>query len=326
MKVAVIGAGLSGLTLSRQLQNKGFSVDIFDKARGVGGRMSSRSTSWGYIDHGTQYFTVKDPLFQEFLEDYNSVISVWEGKFARWQGGELTSVLPENPRYVASVGMNNLCKSMGLEVRLETRIMGLEKSTFWTLIDDNGQKYSGYDFVIITAPPQQTYDLLKSHTKITSLIVKRRCAIESLKMYACFSLMMIPATKLNLPFDGVEFPQHPVLGWVAMNDSKPLRGEKGAIVMQSNFTWAEDNLEANRDVLTEIIKTNTEDIFKVKFGENLYESLHLWRYALPVRSNEKGYYLDEDNRIGVCGDWCLNGKVESAFLSGYYLAEKLGNL
>jgi predicted NAD/FAD-dependent oxidoreductase len=319
IKIAVIGAGLSGLSLSRQMQKKGFAVDIFDKARGVGGRMSSRRTSWGYIDHGTQYFTVKHPLFQEFLQDYDSVVSVWNGKFARWQEGELRAVLLENPRYVASVGMNNLCKSMGLEVRLETRIIALEKSSFWTLMDENGQKYSGYDFVVVTAPPAQSYDLLKLHTKIAS-------SIEPLKMYACFSLMMIPETKRNLPFDGIEFPQHPVLGWVAMNDSKPLRGEKGGIVMQSNFTWAEDNLEENRDVLTEIIKKNTEDIFQVKFGDSVYESLHLWRYALPVRSNEKGYYLDEDNNIGICGDWCLNGKVESAFLSSYYLAEKLSNL
>lgn len=318
IKVAIIGAGLSGLTCAKQLQHPGFSVDIFDKGRGVGGRMSSRRTSWGYIDHGTQYFTVKDPLFQEFLQNYDSIISVWEGKFARWQEGEFTPVFPENPRYVPSVAMNNLCKNMGLEVRLQTKIIRLEKSTSWTLVDDNEEKYSGYDFVIITAPPQQTYDLLNSHTDIAS-------SIEPLKMYACFSLMIIPETKLNLPFDGVEL-QHPVLGWVAVNDSKPLRGEKGALVIQSNFTWAQDNLEENRDVLMEIIKKNTEDVFNFKFAENLYESLHLWRYALPVRSIKKGYYLDEDNRIGVCGDWCLNGKVESAFLSGYYLAEKLGNL
>lgn len=318
IKIAIIGAGLSGLTCAKQLQNQGFSVDIFDKARGVGGRMSSRRTSWGYIDHGTQYFTVKDPLFQEFLQDYDSIISGWEGKFARWQGGEFTPIFPENPRYVPSVAMNNLCKNMGLEVRFQTKIIHLEKSTSWTLVDDNEEKYLGYDFVIVTAPPQQTYDLLNSHTDIAS-------SIEPLKMYACFSLMMIPETKLNLAFDGVEL-QHPVLGWVAVNDSKPLRGEKGALVIQSNFTWAEDNLEENRDILTEIIKKNTEDIFNIKFAHNLYESLHLWRYALPVLANEKGYYLDEDNTIGVCGDWCLKGKVESAFLSGYYLAEKLGNL
>ncbi|MGI0479860.1 NAD(P)/FAD-dependent oxidoreductase [Geminocystis sp. CENA526] len=318
IKVAVIGAGLSGLTCAKQLQNQGFSVDIFDKGRGVGGRMSSRRTSWGYIDHGTQYFTAKSSLFQAFLRDYDSLISVWEGKFARWRGGELTFISPENCRYVPSIAMNNLCKNMGLEVRLQTRIIRLEKSTSWTLIDENAQKYSEYDYVIVTAPPSQTYDLLKSHTNIAS-------SIEPIKMYPCFSLMIIPDTKLNLPFDGVEL-QHPILGWVAVNDSKPLRGEKGAMVMQSNFTWAEDNLDENRDILTEIMKQNTEDIFKIKLTNNIYESLHLWRYAIPVRSNEKGYYLDEDNRIGVCGDWCLNGKVESAFLSGYYLAQKLSNL
>lgn len=318
IKVAIIGAGLSGLTCAKQLQHRGFSVDIFDKGRGVGGRMSSRRTSWGYIDHGTQYFTVKDPLFKEFLKNYDSIIAVWEGKFARWQEKEFTPFFPENPRYVASMGMNNLCKSMNLKVRLQTKIIQLEKSTSWTLVDDNEEKYSGYDIVIVTAPPAQTYDLLKDKTNITS-------SIEAMKMYACFSLMVIPEEKLNLCFDGVEL-QHPVLGWVAMNDSKPMRGEKGAIVMQSNFTWAEDNLEENRDVLIEIIKKNTEDVFNIKFANNLYESLHLWRYALPVLNNEKGYYLDEDNNIGICGDWCLKGKVESAFLSGYYLAEKLSNL
>ncbi|BAQ64526.1 NAD(P)/FAD-dependent oxidoreductase [Geminocystis sp. NIES-3709] len=326
-KIAIIGAGLSGLTIAKLLQNKQFSIDIFDKGRGVGGRMSSRRTQWGYIDHGAQYFTVKTFLFREFLQKYSSIITPWGGKFACWQDGEFISISLENSRYVPTIAMSNLCKNiaMGLKVRLETRITHLEKSTSWTLIDENDQKYLGYDFVIITAPPIQTFDLLKSHTIIAD-------SIEGLKMYPCFSLMIIPETKLNISFDSIEF-QHPILGWVAVNDSKPLRGENGAMVIQSNFLWAEENLEQNREILGKILKKTTEDIFEIKFNKILYESLHLWRYAIPQQSInheltmlDQEYYLDMDQNIGVCGDWCLNGKIESAFLSGYHLAEKITNL
>jgi predicted NAD/FAD-dependent oxidoreductase len=45
-RIAIIGAGLSGLILARALSQHA-SVNVFEKARGVGGRMSTR-----YADHG----------------------------------------------------------------------------------------------------------------------------------------------------------------------------------------------------------------------------------------------------------------------------------
>jgi renalase len=315
-KVAIIGAGIAGLTVAKNLINKQFSVDIFDKGRAVGGRMSSRRTEWGYLDHGAQYFTIKNSIFQDFIAQNELIVKEWIGKFARWQDEKLTMIKPENPRYVPILGMNNLCKNMAkeLNIKLQTRIICLEKSQTWTLIDENEQKYSNYDFLIVTAPPLQTIDLLTNHTTITE-------SIKELKMFACYSLMLIPENNLDLGFDAIEF-QHPILGWIAINDSKPLRGEKGGIIIQSNFTWAEENLEETRDYVREILKKATEKVLNIRFKNNLYESLHLWRYAIPQQTNNQGYYLDKLNNIGVCGDWCLNGKVESAFLSGYYLAEE----
>ncbi|WP_373479595.1 NAD(P)/FAD-dependent oxidoreductase [Geminocystis sp.] len=314
-KIAVIGAGMAGLTVAKNLINKGFLVDIFDKGRGVGGRMSSRRTQWGYLDHGTQYFTVKNPLFQNYTAQNKENVKEWTGNFARWQEEKLTKIEPENPRYVPILAMNNLCKTIGLNVTLQTRIISLEKSQTWTLMDENGQKYCDYDYVIITAPPQQTMDLLGNHSDITE-------SIRELKMFACYSLMLIPEKKLNLDFDGIEF-QHPILGWIAVNDSKPLRGEKGSIIIQSNFSWTENNLEQTRENVGKILKKAMEETLNIKFNQSLYESVHLWRYAIPQQTNDQGYYFDTLNNIGVCGDWCLKGNVESAFLSGYSLAEKI---
>jgi predicted NAD/FAD-dependent oxidoreductase len=40
--VAVIGAGISGLFAARTLQDHGMKATVFEKGRGVGGRMSTR--------------------------------------------------------------------------------------------------------------------------------------------------------------------------------------------------------------------------------------------------------------------------------------------
>ena len=51
--VAVIGAGISGLFAARTLQDHGMTVKVFEKGRGVGGRMSTRRINGGAtFDHG----------------------------------------------------------------------------------------------------------------------------------------------------------------------------------------------------------------------------------------------------------------------------------
>ena len=55
-KIAVIGAGITGLHLARQLSDV-FDVTVFEKSRGLGGRMCARRTEAHQFDHGAQYFT-----------------------------------------------------------------------------------------------------------------------------------------------------------------------------------------------------------------------------------------------------------------------------
>jgi photolyase PhrII len=50
----VIGAGLSGLTAARTLREQGVDVTVLEKARGAGGRMSTRRDGEHRFDHGAQ--------------------------------------------------------------------------------------------------------------------------------------------------------------------------------------------------------------------------------------------------------------------------------
>ena len=54
--VAVVGAGMAGLSAARALVDAGRSVVVFDKGRGIGGRMATRRLGAAVFDHGAQYF------------------------------------------------------------------------------------------------------------------------------------------------------------------------------------------------------------------------------------------------------------------------------
>ena len=116
MKIGIIGAGLAGLTAARGLAKAGHALVLFDKARGPGGRMSTRRTETGqgmaYFDHGAQYFTVRDAGFAE-------TVARWEveGVAARWAAAG-------DNAWVGTPGMNAIIKAeaAGHDVRWNCRI------------------------------------------------------------------------------------------------------------------------------------------------------------------------------------------------------------
>ena len=41
------------------------------------------------------------------------------------------------------------------------------------------------------------------------------------------------------------------------------------------------------------------------------------------KNNNFGSFMDSKLKIIVCGDWCMNGRIEGAYLSAKDAAEKL---
>ena len=63
----IVGSGVSGSTIANLLSKK-YSVEIFDKAKGVGGRASNKRFSTNLsFDHGVQYISPKSNEFKKFV-------------------------------------------------------------------------------------------------------------------------------------------------------------------------------------------------------------------------------------------------------------------
>ncbi len=54
--VAVVGAGMAGLSAARALAEAGRQVVVVDKGRGFGGRMATRRLGTAVFYNGAQYF------------------------------------------------------------------------------------------------------------------------------------------------------------------------------------------------------------------------------------------------------------------------------
>ena len=78
----IIGSGISGATIASILSKK-YSLDVYDKARGIGGRSSNKKLNKNEsFDHGVQYISPKSTQFKKFINNLIKIkiVKKWPGK------------------------------------------------------------------------------------------------------------------------------------------------------------------------------------------------------------------------------------------------------
>jgi predicted NAD/FAD-dependent oxidoreductase len=123
-------------------------------------------------------------------------------------------------------------------------------------------------------------------------------------------------------FDACQITGHDV-SWLSVNNSKPKRGNSPCIVIHSSHDWADQHAFDDRDWMKSHLLSEANDLFNYDFSSAKHSKLHVWLYSNIAKVNDAVYYRDEKMNISACGDWCLRGNVESAYLSGYELAHAL---
>ena len=314
MKIAIIGAGLAGLTLAKRLSSA-HEVSIYEKARGPGGRMSTRRADPYAFDHGAQYFTVETDRFRDFLQPFRDkdLITRWPKQVECVGGARLS----EKEKLVAAPGMNGLCKALAddLPVQAGVHIDHLERDGGgWLLVDKAGARLGPFDWVISSAPSVQTAALFPD-------AFSGQTTLDQTEMTGCFALMLGFETPLELPWTALKSGTAPI-GWMAVNSSKPGRPEPYSILVQSDNEWAEQHLEDDPDEIRAILLEAASALARTDLSGASHQVLHRWRYAATRTPAGAPYLIDQDLQLAACGDWCLGGKVEAAFLSASELADQ----
>jgi len=316
-RIAVVGAGIGGLACARALRDAGHEVRCFEKSRGVGGRMATRRTDHGTFDHGAQYFTARDTGFRRVVEGWlgAGIVAPYAGRIVRLQSGAAIPLSHDELRYVATPGMTAPCRALatGIDVLFECTVTAVTPGgDGWRVSWEEGGE-SGFDAVVLAIPAVQALPLC------TAVPVLGACVSKGIHA-PCWAVMVRYDSPLPLSFDAA-FVADATVGWVMRDASRPGRAAGERWVVHATTEWSIAHLEEDAGA----VALQVIEAFHAAAGiaaTAVEVRAHRWRYALSPGLNAACLW-DADHRIGVCGDWCADGRIEGAYLSGLALAAEL---
>jgi renalase len=320
--VAVIGSGISGLACARKLRGYGVEARVFEKSRGVGGRVATRrSESGATFDHGAQYFTARDPDFIQQTKQWCNAgtAALWPGRIVTLHDGDIIDAAESHQRYVGVPGMSAIAKLLaaGIDVQTNVTIQSFRRTDGrWHIADSAGSSSDSFDFVICAIPPQQATKLIRDQSPtLTS-------SMSAVRMAPCWAVLLQIGEPMSLPFDAA-FVRDSPLNWMARNSSKPQREGGECWVLHATAAWSAEHLE---ELPEAVVKTLIEAFWRSTQRAALpieCAVAHRWRYAIPLEPLSQRCLLDPQTHLGACGDWCGGPRVEGAYLSGLAMAERL---
>ncbi len=317
-RLAVVGAGIAGLSCAAALQQAGCEIAVFDKSRGPAGRMSTRRGDDWQCDHGAQYFTARHADFRAEVDRWidAGVAAEWTPRLQVLGDEALHAPDPAVRRFVGLPRMTAPARFMAdsLTVRPHTRIERLERrAAGWHLRSaEHGWLDQRFDAVVLAVPSPQAVPLLAPAPELAALAA-------GATMRGCWALMLRFAAPVDLPFDAA-FVNHGPLRWIARDSSKPGRGGPETWLLHASAPWSEAHLEQDEPaVAAELLRA---------FGQlggpaPRAWTAHRWRHADNEAVLQQGCAWHEDHALGLCGDWLNGGKVEGAWRSGTLLARQV---
>ena len=320
-RIAVIGAGLSGLVAARALA-RAHDVSVFEKSRGVGGRMATRYAGRFEFDHGAQFFTARSARFRRFLEPWliSGAIRPWNARFVELRRDRVSKRRDWHagwPHFVGAPRMNALCHALadGLDLRLETRVATLGDGPPWRLADAAGRPLGEYDWIVSTAPAPQTAQLLPADSPLVRFA-------DTAGMQACYALMLGFDDAPDLPWQAARVLETDI-SWISVNSSKPGRSDAFTLVVHSSNAWAEAHVEDDEHAVRAHLAAELHAVAGVDAGAAAHAALQRWRYAnLPTREAGPAF-VDRERQLAACGDWAIRGRVEAAYRAAADMLEQL---
>ena len=298
-EVAIIGAGMAGIACAAALRSAGCRVVVFEKSRGRGGRCATRRDAAGHrIDHGAQYFTLRDPDFAAAVRGAGCALGEITAPIVDASGGAIAG----DARWYHVEGNSRLAGDLGagLEIRTGVEVGRCES-------DGGGWLVAGerFDNVVSTAPLPQTRRLFG-------------LADEGSGYVPCLTLVAVldglPRGRAADCYAIRDDSGHAV-EWTACENHKAGRvtGEATVLVTQASEGFSRAHLEDAPDVWRPVLLRETLERWGLTDAAVTGVHTHRWRYArvgpgIAVPALPAGAWF--------AGDALTASRVESAWRAG----------
>ncbi|MGV3615920.1 MAG: NAD(P)/FAD-dependent oxidoreductase [Fimbriimonas sp.] len=324
MRVGIVGAGISGLSAARALKAAGHEAVLFEKSRGVGGRVATRRAEGFVWDTGATSIAPRGRSIERVMREELDTTDLHEITRPIYTHEGLR-VAPGHPnrigsRYTYRTGNRTLAKLLaeGLDVRLERTVDAIEREgESYRILDER------FDAVILTPPVPQTALLL------WGLEDARPLAQATYR--ACLSVNLgFAVPPPDVPYHAlIDIERRHPLAWLSVESLKsPDRAPEGGCAFGAQLSPAfsrEQYALPDSELIAAVLE----------FLERLYGPVYLqpaaftvmrWKYAQPIGTAS----FDEVNPVGsrvlVASDGLLGGHVEEAYEVGQMAAARLLSL
>ena len=314
----VLGSGIAGSTIANLLSKK-YSVHVFDKARGPGGRSSNKRFKKNLsFDHGVQYISTKSKLFTQYI------LKLHKKKILKsWDDNHLDFTFEKKPfstKYIGRRANNDLVKYnlKNIKQSFASPIEKIDfKQYFWEITLKNKSKHQ-FKSLIITCPFPQLKKLAKQYLDKNILKLK-------VQMQPNITVMVAFKNQKNLPISSIKFDDD-ILAWVANENSKRrFKSNINLWTLQATLKWSKKTInkyKTDKLIMSQLISRFTK-LMGFEKNKIIFKRIHGWKYSYNY---EKTPYLSIWNKrinLGICGDWLSGPKVENAWLSANDLARKI---
>lgn len=341
-RIAVIGAGLSGLAAAFRLSETDHEIVVFEKSKGYSGRAASRFRNGCRYDHGANYFKlncneVARLLFEDLPTDDLCRILGDVCPFDR--NGRISPGDPElnaGTKWNYRGGISTLGKLIvevgRLQVRRETRITGLQHhEAGWSLTDGEGRDQGVYDAVLLTTPAPQTVELLESARGGEDILSQLTDELRRARYHSQFSVILNYSGNHTLPGNAyalINSDREHVIAWLSHENRKAGRVPEGEtlFIAQMAPAWTQDWYH---EPAATIIEAADEAVRSLLPGLELrrprWADSQRWRYAHP-HSAASLEAMKEGSGIGLffAGDAFIGkGRIPRTIETGLAAAKHL---
>ena len=163
----IIGSGISGSAIAHTLSKK-YSLDVYDKARGSGGRSSNKKFNKNEsFDHGVQYISPKSSQFKRFINNLitKKIVKKWPGKHIFLNKDKKED--KKHVKIIGNKGNNSISKYLlkNINCIFNTELIKItNRDKIWELDFSDGTKRF-YKSLILTCPFPQLKKLTKKYIK-----------------------------------------------------------------------------------------------------------------------------------------------------------------
>lgn len=274
--------------------------------------MATRRIGSARLDHGAQYFTVRTPAFQRYVDEWLAA-----GVIREW-----FRHLPDDhnragyPRYCGIHGMTDVPRylAQSLRVHRSEQVCSLSRSSAgWEAQTLSGVRFVGRQLVI-TAPLPQAVALLEKSGTILPDVLR---TVEYEKGLATLAILDGPS---GLPAPGGIKIRDGNLSWIADNQMKGISQDVPAITLHASAAFAALHWDSPDAVRGPRMLEAAAPYIQASVAE--YQC-HRWGFTTAINPGPERCFFDAEANLALAGDGFGAPRIEGAALSGLAAAARI---